>query len=580
MVDREAPFQQITRGKIIASTSAILPNNLDEDSISSNALSPTTPLTHFSNEAVSTADIVSSASTAVSTGAANLSTPTSWLSPTSASPNALFPDALTASVSLPFDGAVSDFQLDEDGMTASSSIQQQRIIGDKASLSLLGEDINPAAADAFVPEEVLSDRLPQRLQPPVSSSRRSTCNGGKVGGKIGCGAGGGGRKKNGKWLAKLEELKTYKLKHGDCVVPRGYAENPHLATWVAEQRKQYKLLRDGRQSNISQERIDLLNALDFTWNAQEAAWDRSFQVLKRFREEHGHCHVPNNQAVYRKLGLWVKEQRRHYSLLKQGKPSQMTYQRCKILDSVGFCWNTSEATWLERLKQLTAYKKQHGDCNVPKSWPHNPELSNFVQNQRKHYRQYLKGESGSCGMTRERVRALKRIGFNFNFSAAGGEDDDSSHEELTDEEDVYNNQDDQDNNGNGDSKLTSLGDIVHAPPFLSSSPKHSKHSLLFEQALDQDTQITAETMDSNFAGALLNNTEPDFASSASHPVVAGLVGLDRDDERFDLEIMTNNANERYISSINGENGEIDPYYSIGGAKKPSGSHNVLNIVAL
>jgi hypothetical protein len=44
------------------------------------------------------------------------------------------------------------------------------------------------------------------------------------------------KKKDTKWLVTLEELKKYKQVHGDCIVPRGYALNPRLASWVAEQR--------------------------------------------------------------------------------------------------------------------------------------------------------------------------------------------------------------------------------------------------------------------------------------------------------------------------------------------------------
>ena len=40
------------------------------------------------------------------------------------------------------------------------------------------------------------------------------------------------KKKDEKWLATLEELKSYKAEHGDCIVPRGYIENPRLASWV------------------------------------------------------------------------------------------------------------------------------------------------------------------------------------------------------------------------------------------------------------------------------------------------------------------------------------------------------------
>jgi hypothetical protein len=44
------------------------------------------------------------------------------------------------------------------------------------------------------------------------------------------------KKKDTKWLITLGELKYYREAHGDCIVPRGYALNPRLASWVAEQR--------------------------------------------------------------------------------------------------------------------------------------------------------------------------------------------------------------------------------------------------------------------------------------------------------------------------------------------------------
>jgi hypothetical protein len=44
------------------------------------------------------------------------------------------------------------------------------------------------------------------------------------------------KKKDTKWLVTLGELKNYREEHGDCIVPRGYALNPRLASWVAEQR--------------------------------------------------------------------------------------------------------------------------------------------------------------------------------------------------------------------------------------------------------------------------------------------------------------------------------------------------------
>lgn len=217
------------------------------------------------------------------------------------------------------------------------------------------------------------------------------------------------KKQDTKWLASYEELKQYKDEYGDCIVPRGYPLNPRLASWVAEQRKQYKLLQDEKNSSITPRRIELLNELDFAWNAQEAAWERHINDLKRFKEEYGDCLVPLNHPNYPKLGLWVKEQRRHYTLMKQDKPSHMTEERARALDEVGFCWDTHEAVWGERLRELCHYKATYGDCIVPTNYSANPKLGTWVHHQRRQYKKYKEGKP--CHITAERIRALESIGF-------------------------------------------------------------------------------------------------------------------------------------------------------------------------
>jgi Helicase associated domain len=198
------------------------------------------------------------------------------------------------------------------------------------------------------------------------------------------------KKKDSKWLTTLEELKIYKRESGNTIVPRGYSQNPRLASWVAEQRKQYKLLQDGKQSSITQERIDQLNEIDFAWNAQEAAWTRHLNDLRLFQAENGHCHVPLNHDKYPKLGLWVKEQRRHATLLKQGKPSHMTEQRSQELNSLGFCYDTHESTWMDRWRELAEFREQHGSCVVP-STHSNTKLVTWVHHQRRQFKRLRNG---------------------------------------------------------------------------------------------------------------------------------------------------------------------------------------------
>jgi hypothetical protein len=67
------------------------------------------------------------------------------------------------------------------------------------------------------------------------------------------------------WLERLSELKEYCQANGHCNVPSNHPSNPQLATWVKCQRRQYKLFWDGKQSNMTLERIAELEQLSFGW---------------------------------------------------------------------------------------------------------------------------------------------------------------------------------------------------------------------------------------------------------------------------------------------------------------------------
>ena len=67
------------------------------------------------------------------------------------------------------------------------------------------------------------------------------------------------------------ELKKYKEKYGDTLVPSIYEDNPKLGTWVHHQRRQYKKFREGKPCHITEERIQALESLGFVWYPREKA---------------------------------------------------------------------------------------------------------------------------------------------------------------------------------------------------------------------------------------------------------------------------------------------------------------------
>jgi len=64
-------------------------------------------------------------------------------------------------------------------------------------------------------------------------------------------------------------------------------------------------------------------------------WGKQFNLLMKYKEEHGNCLVPQTHP---QLGSWVKKQREHYENLKSGKSSSLTPEKIDLLNQIGFVW--------------------------------------------------------------------------------------------------------------------------------------------------------------------------------------------------------------------------------------------------
>lgn len=67
------------------------------------------------------------------------------------------------------------------------------------------------------------------------------------------------------WGERLSELNDFCRKFSHCNVPSNFAENPQLATWVKCQRRQYKVYKEGKASNMTSQRVGELESLGFAW---------------------------------------------------------------------------------------------------------------------------------------------------------------------------------------------------------------------------------------------------------------------------------------------------------------------------
>jgi hypothetical protein len=109
-----------------------------------------------------------------------------------------------------------------------------------------------------------------------------------------------------------------------------------------------------------------------------AKWYVMFDRLKKFKEQNGHCLVPNRYREDRSLGSWVSTQRRNFKLsAKNCKESVMWPRfsdRIRKLNELGFVWALCDprcASWEKRYRELCDYRNRHGKHLLVSCFPSN-----------------------------------------------------------------------------------------------------------------------------------------------------------------------------------------------------------------
>ena len=206
------------------------------------------------------------------------------------------------------------------------------------------------------------------------------------------------------WFGLLE---SYKEEFGDCLVTAKYKTEVgfKLGSWVQVQR--------ATKDQLSEKRLKLLNEISFIWEPNEAQWDQNYSELVSYKNEFGNCLVPANYNT--KLGValaaWITTQR--------NRRDELTYERLKRLDELGFVWNVLDFQWEKAYADMAAYKNQFGDCLIKSNYKTELgySLGNWVATQRAYKNK----------LTAERLGRLNELGFVWEANEATWE---QSYREL------------------------------------------------------------------------------------------------------------------------------------------------------
>jgi Helicase associated domain len=134
------------------------------------------------------------------------------------------------------------------------------------------------------------------------------------------------------WNQRYHELEEYIKVHGHCCLPLKCQDYPVLANWVDSQRHEFKNLKNGTRSSMTEERIQLLNKIGFVYSYRDAEWSKKYEQLKAFIEENGRR--PTNKTNKR-LHSWLSNQ---WTLARRkfdGEETSLSDERAMRLREIG-----------------------------------------------------------------------------------------------------------------------------------------------------------------------------------------------------------------------------------------------------
>lgn len=166
-----------------------------------------------------------------------------------------------------------------------------------------------------------------------------------------------------------------------------------LATWMKRQQHQYRTFQNGDpKSEMTEERIRLLDDIGFPWRKRTKLWNEQYNALKAYKEENGHARPPNTSKL-KGLSDWTKNQRKQLKRYEEDpSSSSLSEEQVALLKKLPLNGDLRAASWSTRFNELMDFKKRHGHCVLPTKYPLNQKLASWVSTQRRQYQLLMEGK--------------------------------------------------------------------------------------------------------------------------------------------------------------------------------------------
>lgn len=216
------------------------------------------------------------------------------------------------------------------------------------------------------------------------------------------------------WIGNYSRLEEFQATHGHVRLPCNDPQYRHLLRWL--QRQCFL----ARRQRLPPEYRERLVRLGVTWldaplighsreersrrqaERRAAFWNRMFGLLEDFKRRFGHCRVPT-RCEFRTLYVWLRLERA--KARRQALPATLRQRLADlgVIFKLARPGQPRPAQWELRFAQLLEYKKRFGHARVPKGWPENPALGNWLSWQRTLAKKGM--------LTPERLQRLLEVGF-------------------------------------------------------------------------------------------------------------------------------------------------------------------------
>lgn len=193
-------------------------------------------------------------------------------------------------------------------------------------------------------------------------------------------------------------LSEYKKEFGDCNVHDKFEyKGINLGKWVGRMRYHKKIGR------LTKDREEILNEIGLIWDVYEDNFENMFNLLHEYKDKFGDCNVKYNYMCGDKnLYTWIN------TIRQNRKKGEISKDREKRLDKIGFMWEPSKDRFEKNFKLLCEYKNITGDCNVTYNYKYKGvNLGIWVST--------LKDDKRKDRLDKEREKKLESIGIIWDY---------------------------------------------------------------------------------------------------------------------------------------------------------------------